>query len=113
MTIKFDFKTLETGFEADWPVQVGVPVDGGKIETREFMARFRTPKKAETEAAEKIEDQAEKLKFIVKTGFIGLGAGETDTLTPDMFEQMWASSNVQVALIRAFGTFRTASPAKN
>ncbi|MNU42678.1 hypothetical protein D3C71_314430 [compost metagenome] len=113
MTIKFDFKTLETGFEADWPVQVAVPVDGGKVEQREFMARFRTPTPAEIEAADKIEDQTDKLKLIVQTGFIGLGAGETDTLTPAMFEQMWTSSNVQLALIRAYGTFRTASPAKN
>lgn len=113
MSIKFDFKTLTTGFEADWPVQVGVPADGGKIVTQEFMARFRTPSPDQIKEADAIENPSAQLKFIIQTGFISLGAGETDTLTPELFEQMWASSNVQLALMRAFGTFRTASPAKN
>lgn len=30
----------------DWPVDVKVPVDGGRFETRAFTARFRIPAKA-------------------------------------------------------------------
>ena len=35
MSVKFDFKTLKTGFEADWPVTVNVPQDGGTVEKQE------------------------------------------------------------------------------
>ena len=32
MSLKFDFKTLEQPFEADWPVLVPVPQDGGGVQ---------------------------------------------------------------------------------
>lgn len=113
MSIKFDFKTLDTGFTASWPVQVGVPADGGKIETQEFNARFRTPTKDEAETLAKIEDYMERLKAALQLGFVGLGDGETEKLTPEMFEKMWAAQNVQLALIKAYSAFQTSAPAKN
>lgn len=113
MSAKFDFKTLETGFEADWPVKVSLPVDGGGVEVQTFMARFRSPTPADTKAADAIEDIAQRLKFTLQSCLVGLAKSEDQTLTPDLFEAMWASTPVMKALVAAFGEFRTGSPAKN
>ena len=114
MSLKFDFNTLATGFEADWPVIVGVPVDGGKIEEREFMARFRTLTPEEQDQIEADEDMEGRLKASVQRGFVGLGAGETDKTPPaELFEILWRHPPSRLGLIRAYGRFSTGSPAKN
>lgn len=113
MSAKFDFKTLETGFEADWPVKVNRPKDGGQVEVREFDARFRSPTPAITAEAEAIEDIGARLKFTLKSCMIGLGKSETEALTPELFEALWADTAAMRALVVAFGEFRTGSPAKN
>lgn len=113
MSAKFDFKTLDTGFAADWPVKVGVPADGGVVQVQTFMARFRTPTKAEAEQLAEIPGYPERLKAALKLGFVALGKEEGETLTEEMFEKMWASQNVQLGLIKAYGEFQTAAPAKN
>lgn len=115
MTVKFDFKTLETGFEADWPVTVPVPTDGGGSQEQTFMARFRTPtpgEQAEIDAA-KGERSVDQFKVALKIGFVGLAKSEGQTLTDAMFDRMWAAPNVQLALIQAYANFRSGAPAKN
>lgn len=115
MANTFDFKTLDTGFEADWPVAVKAPIDGGAVEVQTFMARFRTPtptEQAEIDAAGK-DPALDQFKIALKIGFVGLAKSEGETLTEAMFDKMWATSNVQLALIRAYSDFRSGSPAKN
>lgn len=113
MSAKFDFKTLDTGFAADWPVKVGVPADGGLVEVQTFTARFRTATKAEGEELANIADYVARLKALVRLGFVALGKGEDETLTDEMFEKMWAAQNVRSGLIAAYTEFQTAAPAKN
>ena len=114
MTTKFDFGALKTGFTADWPVKVGVPTDGGVISTQEFTARFRTPTKEEAEKlVADFPNYIDRMKEAVRLGFVALGKAETETLTPAMFEEMWAAQNVQLALVKAYSEFQTSAPAKN
>ena len=56
MSAKFNFTTLETGFEALWPVTVKVPQDGGEISIETFEARLRAINKEEAQAAIASED---------------------------------------------------------
>lgn len=115
MSKQFDFKTLDTGFAADWPVEVKVPIDGGGVEVQTFMAHFRTPtpkEQAEIDAA--LTDPAlDQYRVALKIGFVGLAKSEDEILTDAMFDKMYGTPNVQSALIRAYAGFRTGSPAKN
>lgn len=126
MSAKFDFKSLDTGYEADWPVSVPVPIDGGTVEMRDFMARFRTLTKAEIEALEQAEKDRdadgegakalawlETFKATIRLGFVGFGKGENETLTPELFDKLWGHPPTQGALIKAWRTFVQVSPAKN
>lgn len=113
MSVKFDFKSLDTGFEADWPVTVGVQKDGGVIEEQTFMARFKTPSPAKQEELKAIEEPNPRLRAALKDGFVGFATSEGETLTDAMFDKMWGAQNVQLGLIRAFMAFQTGTPAKN
>lgn len=113
MTTKFDLRTLDQGYECDWPVLVKQPVDGGTVQEQEFMARFRTPTTAEQEELKGIADLNERLKRALQIGFVGLAKSEGEELTPETFEAMWRMQHVQMALIRSYTGFQTGSPAKN
>lgn len=113
MSNKFDFKTLETGFEADWPVVVSAPLDGGTFQDQTFTARFKTPTRSELAEIAAIADWQPRLKRALQIGLVGLGKDEGETLTPALFEDLWAMQNVQLALIRAYGAFQSGAPAKN
>lgn len=114
MTVKFDFKTLDTGFAADWPVKVSVPVDGGAVETQTFMAQFRTPRPDERTELDAMTDINARLKRSLEIGFVGLGQGEETNLTAAaLLAKLWSAPNVQLALIRAYGEFQAGIAAKN
>lgn len=112
MSVKFDFKTLETGYEADWPVTVKIPIDGGLVEEQTFMARFRTPTPAERAELEAM-DTMKRLERAMEIGFVGLAKSEDEPLTPELRARLWGEQTVQIALIRAYATFQTGTPAKN
>lgn len=113
MSAKFDFKTLETGFAADWPVKVKVPQDGGKIEIQTFEARFVSKTKEEFDAliAEATEKNDENL--LLRTVFVGLGKSETDKFTPELRDLMIATQPVREALTTAYREFAGGIEAKN
>lgn len=111
MAAKYDFKTLKTGFAADWPVKVKMPADGGKMEVQEFMARFRSLTREEMEGITETE-YFPRTYEILKLGF-SLAKSEGETLTPDMLADMWATANVQLAVMEAYGEFQRGAPAKN
>lgn len=125
MGVKFDFRDLKKPFEADWPVNVPVPVDGGKVETRQFMARFRdlTPEEASAERAlSRAADEAVKAgrtpewpdpKERLRKVFIGLGAGEAEAFTPELVEDLLNEDRTYIALLRAWGSFKAGAPEKN
>lgn len=114
MTAKFDFRTLETGYAADWPVKVQVPVDGGTFETREFSARFRSLTADEQAGLERDHaDLSDRLEQTLRLGFVDLGKAEGDKLTPELFGKLWGDERVRLALIQAYGEFRRGAPAKN
>lgn len=127
MGAKFDFKTLGQPLEADWPVHVKVPVDGGKVEVRTFMARFREltdeekdKEKAASEAAEAAlkADPSAKPERIdpkdrLRRTFIGLGAGEDETLTDDLKEALLKEDRVYIALLTAWANFLNGVVEKN
>lgn len=113
MSNKFDFKTLETGFEADWPVVVRKPVDGGTFQDQTFTARFKTPTQSERDEIAAIAEWQPRLKRALQIGLVGLGKDEGETLTPELFEALWGIQTVQLGLINAYGAFQSGAPAKN
>lgn len=112
MELKFDFATLETGYEALWPVKVMTPIDGGAFEERTFTARFRslTPEKADELAA---LPRAAQIEATIREIFVGLGPDETTPFSPELRDRMWASDYVQIGLIKAVSEFRTGAALKN
>ncbi len=113
MSAKFDFKTLETGFAADWPVRVKVPQDGGKIEIQTFEARFVTKTKDEFAAliAEATEKDDENL--LLRTVFVGLGKSEMEEFTTELRDLMIGTQSVREALTAAYREFSGGIEAKN
>lgn len=109
MSVKFDFKTLETGFEADWPVTVNVPQDGGGIEKQEFLARFRTLTPEESDKAQQAADpNTWPNAFLV--ALVETGAPE---LTDELRKQLLGRSYVRQGLITAYVQFSQGVAAKN
>ncbi len=102
--LKFDLKTLERPFEANWPVKVQVPQDGGGVEEQEFTARFRTLTPAERDVT--AGRHLEQLK-------LALMQVEGDDVTADMFELLIGRGYVLTALLKARTGFEIGSPAKN
>lgn len=107
MSAKFDFKTLHTGFEADWPVEVRVPIDGGAFETQTFMARFKSLTKEEQAELDAIEDRVGKAERLLELGWLGLAASEDHELTSADRAEMLNAPNVVTAIYTAFTAFRT------
>lgn len=107
MTLKFDFKTLEQPFEADWPVTVQVPQDGGGTQDQTFDVRFRTLTTEEQAETDKAADpQAAKLrKAIVDV--------KGETFTPELVDQLLSRGWVLLGLLRAHTKFVLGQPAKN
>lgn len=108
MTVKFDFKTLGQPFEADWPVTVQVPQDGGKVQEQTFEVRFRTLTKEEQEQleAEGVDAPTEKLR-------LALVDVKGETFSPELVEQLLGTPYVFLGMLRAYTTFVLGQPAKN
>lgn len=107
MTLKFDFKTLEQPFEADWPVTVSVPQNGGGVQEQTFEVRFRTLTAEETADVDNSADPAAaKLR-------LALVDVKDETFTPALVEQMLGRGYVQMGLLRAHAKFILGTPVKN
>lgn len=109
MTAKFDFGSLEQPFEANWPVRVPVPQDGGTVEAQEFIARFRLLTADEEEAAKQSEDP----DAFHKAFWVGLGGEDKDEFTPELVARMLARPYIRRALMTAYFECVSGSPAKN
>ena len=109
MSVKFDFGTLDAPFEADWPVTVSVPQDGGKTQEQVFTARFRLLGQAELEKAQ----ESDNTDGFVEAFFVGLGEAEARELTPELRAKIVGRPFVRVALLKAFRDFQTGIAAKN
>jgi hypothetical protein len=109
MASKFDFKGLDQPFEADWPVTVQVPQDGGTVEPQTFMARFRMIPPETVQELIKSDDQ----DLYVKTLFVGLGAGEEADDFEALRAKMLSRPYVRLAIQRSFSEFQAGVPAKN
>lgn len=112
MSVKFDFKTLQTGFEADWPVIVKVPQDGGTFEDQTFMARFRALPEEEREEAQKKINSGEDVDAWVNGFFVGLGREEGE-LTPELRKLMVGDPIVRQGIVNAYVKFTQGIAAKN
>jgi hypothetical protein len=108
--MKFDFATLASEIEADWPVTVGVPLDGGKADEQTFTVRFRLVGEQELlDFGEGLDQSKAALRRVI----VGLGRSEGKELTPELLEQLLAAPYVRVALNKAYGQFALGMPAKN
>jgi len=108
MTVTFKFESLDTPFEADWPVTVQVPRDGGTFEEQVFMARFRMLSVEDTTAS---TEAGENAQAFMRRYFVGLGGGET--LTDELFTKLFIAPHTQRAIFNAWAGFQAGAPAKN
>ena len=109
MKAKFDFGSLDQPFEADWPVTVNVPQDGGTVKEEGFMARFRLLDQAALDA---VTADADKDAFLAAF-WIGFGAGQAEVFTPELFSGSMQRQYVRAALVNAYYGFAAGAPAKN
>lgn len=109
MSVKFNFNTLDKGFQCAWPVLVPVPQDGGKVETQEFTAIFRSLTPAEDEAAKNASTDETPWAWL-DARFVGLVDAE---LTPELRDQLMRTPYVRNAIINALSNFNQGIPAKN
>jgi len=110
MSAKFNFKTLDQPFEADWPVTVPVPQDGGEVVEVSFMARFRllTPKRLE-----ELSSNASDADALYRDMMPGLAASEAEPLTDDQFKEMFGRPYIRNAILSAYRDFTNGVAAKN
>ncbi|MFN3582617.1 hypothetical protein [Phenylobacterium sp.] len=143
MAQKFNFKRLEEPFEADWPVKVNVPEDGGKTTVEEFMARFRIVRDAQppaiadpateltdaeqqasaeptpTEAAAILERAHRKLREKAveqwRAWFVGFGKPTSgeEELTDEVLWNLITTPYVRRAVLEAYEAFSLGIAAKN
>ena len=109
-TAKFDFTRLGKPFEADWPVVVPVPQNGGTTRDETFSARFRLLEGEEAQTAAKAADQARET---LRRAFVGFGAGEAQEWSETVRDQLIETDFVRVGLARAYGAFSIGAAAKN
>lgn len=114
MPVKFDYQGLSQAFEADWPVHVQVPQDGGTTEEQVFEARFRLYEEPEVAEGETPPPPPEDAEFL-RTVFVGLAGPDAPT-GPDferVRELMLRRTYVRLAIFRAYNRFQAGAPAKN
>lgn len=110
MAVKFDFGRLDQPFEADWPVTVSVPQDGGLVAEETFIARFRLFRSgAATDIVQTDPDGRE----LWRRFWVGFGAGEETEFTPELFAAMVDTPYVRSALLKAYQGFANGIAAKN
>lgn len=108
--MKFDYGSLDAPFEADWPVTVQVPQDGGESQEQKLVVRFRLVDDAELEAlGEGVAAQKAALRQVV----VGFGKSEEQAFSAELLERMLARAYVRNGLNKAYGQFVLGIPAKN
>lgn len=107
----FDFGALDKPFEADWPVTIQVPQEGGKLSPQKLMVRFKFVPEAElTAEGVGFEAQMAALRKVV----VGFGKGETEKFTPELLDKMMQRPYVRAALNIGYSEFVTGlEPTKN
>lgn len=108
--MKFNFESLDSEIEFDWPVRVSVPLDGGKVQEQTFSIRFRL---ASDEALEALGSGVEGAKASLRHVIVGFGKAEEAQLTEELLEKMLDRAYVRSALNTAYGEFALGIAAKN
>ena len=108
--MKFDFASLNSEIECDWPVKVSVPQDGGWTLQQEFAVRFRLIDDEELAAnGAGLKGTKESLRKVL----VGFAKSETAEWSDKLREQLLAKSYVRVALSQAYFEFASGIAAKN
>lgn len=110
MAQQFDFKTLGSPIEADWPVKINVPQDGGATQVQTLVARLRL---LTEQQVKDFDAQPDAINSALKAAVVGFGAAEKTTFTPELLEQMLAVPYVKRALNLAYGEFSNGISVKN
>ncbi len=110
---QFNFKSLGEPFEADWPVAVSVPQDGGTAEKQEFTARFRLVR--QEELTEILAEAGKDELDVYRKFFVGFGkpTSEAEELTDEVFNQLVTTPFTREALLAAYRKFAQGIAVKN
>ncbi|MDZ4374764.1 MAG: hypothetical protein U1C74_25575 [Phenylobacterium sp.] len=106
----FKFATLDSAIEADWPVTINVPQDGGKVSAQKLMVRFRL---VDEEELTKNGDGLEGSKATLRQVVVGFGKSVTEPWSAELFEKMLAQPYVRLGLNNAYRDFAVGIAAKN
>jgi hypothetical protein len=115
MSVKFDFSSLETGYEALWPVKASVPQDGGGFQEQTFVARLRhvTVDEINNAMTAAQADGTFGITTVPSLYFVGLGPDEKATWSPQLRDKMLSIRWVREALDRAYKNFASGGAEKN
>jgi hypothetical protein len=113
MAVKFNFKGLDEPFEADWPVSVQVPQDGGSVEEQTFMARLRLLSEEDLDLVRRGGPDGNDPNAFTKAFWVGFGASEQEAFTPELRDLMLGRPYVRLALHQAYGAFSQGIVTKN
>lgn len=114
MVQQFNFKRLEQPIEADWPVEVSVPQDGGAVTKETFVARFRLLKADVMQLIVAGPSSAESDgRDLYRQFFIGFGKGTDEALTEEVFNNLVDTPFTREALLTAYRKFATGIAVKN
>ena len=97
---KFEFASLDRPFEADWPVVVQVPGDGGIVTPQTFMARLRLLSLEEIEATLEAPDFS--ARSLPRQFFVGFGReeifdGDFEAVRERLLEVAWTRDGLNGA----------------
>lgn len=106
----FDFGSMDQPFEADWPVDVSVPVEGGRVSKQRLTVRYRLIPDAElAELGDGLDGQKTALRRVV----VGFSGRDAPAFSEQLLEAMLDRAYVRNALTLGYAQFATGSPAKN
>lgn len=110
MAVKFKFESLGQPFEADWPVLVPVPQDGGKVTEEEFLVRW---KRVMPDRVKELLAGPDGWPAVIREALVKVYDEGKDVQTPALVDQLLADPRVELALMKSLGSFGSASPVKN
>lgn len=95
---------LKTDHEFDWPVNVRVPVDGGKYASSTFTVRYRLPSRDEMKdlAVYVADESAQTRKVVVGWSDIKDESGAVVAFSPEALDTLIAVPWVRVAIWQGF-----------
>jgi hypothetical protein len=108
--MKFDFATLESEIEADWPVEISVPTDGGGVSKQTLTVRFRM---ISDDALSALGDGLKGAKASLRRVIVGFGHDEPTPFSAELLEKMLDRAYVRQALTMGYGQFALGIEAKN